>query len=87
MFFIHRIIAYLFIPNPEGKLQVNHKNCNKLDFSIDNLELVTQEENNKHAVDNKLQWTTSKFFDHNRNNNPILNSINKITQYSFIPVF
>ena len=56
MFFIHRLIAEVFIPNPDNKPMVNHKNGNKLDFRIDNLEWVTASENEKHAYDNNLKF-------------------------------
>lgn len=47
---LHRIIAMAFIPNPENKPYVNHKDCNKLNNKLDNLEWVTHKENMQHAV-------------------------------------
>jgi len=49
---VHRIIAMTFIPNPQYKPQVNHKNCNKHDNRVGNLEWVTWRENWEHARDN-----------------------------------
>jgi hypothetical protein len=46
---IHRMLAMLFIPNPENKPEVNHKNGNKHDFSIGNLEWCSRSENKIHA--------------------------------------
>lgn len=37
----HRIIAQLFISNPENKPEVNHKNGDKMDCSVNNLEWTT----------------------------------------------
>lgn len=48
---LHRLIAAAFIPNPENKKTVNHKNTVKTDNSLDNLEWMTYSENVKHAVD------------------------------------
>lgn len=45
---IHRMIAETFIPNPDGKPQVNHKDGNKFNNSVDNLEWVSRSENQKH---------------------------------------
>lgn len=52
--FIHRMVATAFIPNPLNLPQVNHIDYNKFNFAIDNLEWCTQEQNMRHAVENRL---------------------------------
>lgn len=42
---IHRLLALTYIPNPENKPEVNHKDKNRLNNALDNLEWMTTKEN------------------------------------------
>lgn len=45
---VHRLVAQHFIPNPDNKPCTNHKDFNRCNNHIDNLEWVTYKENNDH---------------------------------------
>ena len=62
-FYVHRLVAETFIPNQDNLPQVNHKNLNKEDNSVENLEWVTAVDNMRHrfmygAPIKKKQYTS-----------------------------
>lgn len=46
---VHRLVAMAFIPNPECKPEINHKDFNRENFNVDNLEWVTHIENVRYS--------------------------------------
>ncbi|WP_205461753.1 HNH endonuclease signature motif containing protein [Mangrovibacterium lignilyticum] len=53
--YVHRAVGNTFLSRIEGKGQINHKDLDKTNNTLDNLEWVTQLENIRHYHENKLK--------------------------------
>ena len=56
--YLHRLLALHFIPNPNNYSEVNHKDGNKLNCNLSNLEWVSKSQNSIHAFENNLRYIT-----------------------------
>lgn len=57
---VHRLVAKAFIDNPDSLPEVNHKDGDKLNNSVSNLEWMSREQNLRHAVDTGLFDTEAR---------------------------
>lgn len=74
---VHRMVAELFIPNPENKPCVDHINTNKYDNRVDNLRWVTYSEN----MHNKITYENNKSIQNSdKTKNAKSNSLKKYYQ-------
>lgn len=61
-FFVHRLVAMMFLEEDDYTKQVNHIDCDKTNNRVDNLEWVTQSENEIHAIKNGLVGVWRGYF-------------------------
>ena len=55
MFLVHRLVVESFIGEIPHGMEVNHKDCNKKNNHVSNLEIVTPKENQAHMIANGLR--------------------------------
>lgn len=79
---VHRLVALAFHPNPENKPCINHKNCNRSDNRVENLEWCTWSENNSHAHKYGAQ---RKHYGQNHHNSKITQEIANEIRAKYIP--
>lgn len=74
---IHRLVAETFIPNPKNLTEVNHKDGNKLNNTVENLEWTTRTQNQIHAYRIGLRKTTQKQIEASKRNIQIARKYNQ----------
>ena len=79
-FSIHRLVAKAFIPNPESKSFINHKDGNRFNNYFENLEWSTPSENNQHALKMGLSKSGA-----NRSDAKLTNEDVKFIRENYIP--
>ena len=79
---VHQLVAKTFIPNPENKPQVNHKDKNGLNNNIINIEWVTNKENSIHRSTGVKQTTNQnlEIYKIDPNTDKILEKYNSIEE-------
>ena len=66
--YVHRLVAKTFIPNPNDFPYINHKDGNKHNNNVNNLEWCTESDNNYHAYKNDLKNDNCKVIKIDKNN-------------------
>lgn len=79
-YLVHRLVATAFLPNPDGLPVVNHKDENKENNSVENLEWCTQSYNNAYGDGHKMRCTNAR-------DGAIAKTAKPVLQYSLDGVF
>ena len=80
---VHRLVAENFVPNPEGKPLVNHKDGDKLNNNFKNLEWVDHKENARHASENGLLKYVGESHYNNTNEEALVRKICSLLEQGF----
>jgi len=80
-FLLHRLIAQTFIPNPNNFKYINHKDGNKQNNDISNLEWCTSSQNIFHAYNAGLINRRKKVNQYDKNNN-LINTFESVNEAS-----
>jgi len=83
---IHRLVAQAFIPNSHNKEEVNHKDGNKLNNCVTNLEWNTRGENERHARANGFKNMVGENHPNSLFTNNQVKSIRNVKKYTDLTV-
>ncbi len=88
--YIHRLIGETFIPNLNNYPNINHKDGNKLNNNVKNLEWCNASYNNQHAYDTNLKHRGEEFYNAKLTESQVLEILKlkgKLSQYKIAEIY